>query len=232
HTVEVAGPAPSPSPSPSPSPGPRPRVAVAQVRTRVTWLGCDLASGRVIAELQDIAGNVERLIGQPRSSGLTLPIPRSGPGALPIQLIEQVIVPGRTMIVAVVNDVPAWAGIVMGPTESGTDATISLPCVTLEGYLDRWIVRDHTWTEQDVGSVIAAGLVGDAQDIPGVGVGIGLIVDAPPTGVLFSREYRLTDRRSVLQALQELSEAESGPEWTIDVDWEDADRRNVIQKIF
>src|SRR5690606_39786748 len=72
HTVEVTGP-------PSPSPGPRPPVAVAQVRTRVTWLGCDLASGRVIAELQDITGSVERLIGQPRSSGLTLPIPRSGP---------------------------------------------------------------------------------------------------------------------------------------------------------
>src|SRR5690606_39904063 len=104
-----------------------------------------------------------------RSGGLTRPIRRSGPGALPIQLIEQGIVPGGTRIVAVVNDIPTWAGIVMGPTESGTDATVSLPCVTLEGYLGRRIVRDHTWIEQDVGSVIAAGLVGDAQDIPGVG---------------------------------------------------------------
>src|SRR5690606_34731994 len=74
HTVEVAGPA------PSPSPGPRPRVAVAQVRTRVTWLGCDVVSGRKIAELPVVTASVEMVLYAYCSADLVLPQSHVGSG--------------------------------------------------------------------------------------------------------------------------------------------------------
>lgn len=219
HTVEVAGPA--------PSPGPRPRVAVAQVRTRVTWLGCDVVSGRKIAELPDVTASVERVLNSYSSADLVLPQPTGGPGHIPPALLDRATQPIRSMIVLVVNEVPSWAGWVRNRVR-GTDAQMHLPCVTLEGYLRERRVRDHIFVQRDVAS-IAAALAGDAGDITGVGSGIGLIVDAPATGVLRDRTYLVSDRMTVYDALREL--ADSGLiEWTIDLDWEDS-RQQVVTKI-
>lgn len=229
HSFQVETADPGPGPGPEPEPEPIPPVAVAQIRTRVTWLSCDLASGQIIGELQDITGNVERLIGEIKSAGLTLPIPLAGPASHDIAFIEQATAPARTLLVAVVNDVPTWGGIPMGPIESGSDAVITIPTVTVEGYLDRRVVRDHEWVQQDEASVIAAGLLGDAGDIPGVGVGIGLVIDAPPTGTLRDRTYRLTDRKTVYSALRELMAVQNGPEWMIDLDWADQTHRAVTK---
>lgn len=224
-TSEPPGP-PPPPPPPLPPPSP---IATARVRTRVTWLGCRLSDGRIIAELPDITGKVSRVLGDVTTSGLTLPIPISGPAALPIGLVEQVTEPGRAMIAAVVNDIPTWAGIV-GVSDGGTEATMDLPVASLEAYLDRRIVRDHQFNQVDEATIMAT-LAGDAGDIPGVGSGIGLEIDAPPTGTLRDRGYLLTDRKTVLDALQELMGVIDGPEWTIDLDWTD-DTRTAIAKIF
>jgi hypothetical protein len=225
HTFTVGS---EPGPGPGPDPGPPP-VAVAQIRTRVTWLGCRLSDGRIIAELPDITGEVSRVLGDITTSGLNLPIPLSGPAALPIGLVEQATEPGRAMIAAIVNDIPTWAGIV-GVSDGGTEAVMSLPVASLEAYLERRIVRDHQFNQVDE-AVIAATLVGDAGDIAGVGSGIGLEIDAPLTGTLRTREYLLTDRKTVFDALQELMGVIDGPEWTIDLDWTDA-TKTAIAKIF
>lgn len=201
-----------------------PPVSEARVRTRVTWLGCDFVTGRIIAELPDVTGSVSRVLGAYTSAGLRLPIPLAGPGALGRSAI-QATQPGRTMIVAVVNDIPAWGGIVVR-RKGGTEATLELSTVTLEGYLDRRYVRNHTWTQVDEASVIAAGLVGDART-----EGIGLIVDAPPTGTLRDRTYAGSDDATVYRRLEELMAVEGGPEWTIDLDWAD-ESQTVVAKIF
>lgn len=215
-------------PTPEPPPAPPP-VARAEVRTRVTWLGCRLVDGRIISEIPDTTGQVSRVLGDVTTAGLTLPIPISGPGALPIGLVEQLTEPGRAMIAAVVNDIPTWAGIV-GASEGGTDGEMSVPVASLEAYLDRRVVRTHELEQVDEAE-IAATLVGDAGDIPGVGSGIGLTVDAPPTGTLRDRQYLVTDRKTVLEALQELMGVIDGPEWTIDLDWTD-DTHTAVAKIF
>jgi hypothetical protein len=209
--------------------GSRPDVGVALARQSVTWLGCDLVSGQIIAELPDIQGSVSRVLGAYTSHGLKMPIPIGGPGSFSWQgqslahIWEQATVPGQTMIVPVVNDVPAAAFIVL-TRKGGTGAELQLGTVSLEGYLSRRYVGDHTWTQQDEASVIAAGLAADAQT-----EGIGLIVDAPATGTLRDRAYQHTDDGTVYQRLTELMEIQGGPEWTIDVDWADDTRRAVVK---
>ncbi|MGH2601904.1 MAG: hypothetical protein ACRDJ9_21280, partial [Dehalococcoidia bacterium] len=221
HTITATPPA---------APAPPPPVGVAKERVSVTWLSCDAATGAIIAELPDIVAPASRVLGAYTSSSAALPIPLSGPGAIPISVIEAATEPARSMLVAVVNDIPVYGGIIF-PQEGGTGPTMQLGLASVEAYLDRRIVRDHTWAQRDEASVIAAGLVADAESIGGVGRGLGLIVDAPATGTLRDREYKLGDRKSVYEALQELMAVEGGPEWTIDLDWADA-AQTSISKIF
>lgn len=219
-----------------PGPPPEPVVeeplyeGVAERRLSVTWYGCDLISGQIIAELPEMRGTVSRVIGQVTSAGLTLPIPHGGPGSFthngqPLPHVwEQATTPGQTMIVPVVNDIPA-AGFIVLDREGGVESDLRLSCASLEAYLDRRYVANHTWVNQDEASVIAAGLLADANLD-----GIGLTINAPATGTLRERTYVDQDDVTVLQRLTELMEVEDGPEWTIDVDWADA-KHNAVRKI-
>lgn len=217
HTVTIAAEAPGDG-------GPVvPPVSAAVPRTRVTWFGCDLVSGGIVAELPEIRGQISRVIGSYTSASLEMPIPLGGEGSVPRTVWEPATEPGRTMIVPVVNDVPA-AGLIVLAREGGTDAMLRLGCVSIEGYLERRYVGDHTWTQQDEASVIAAGLVADARP-----EGINLVVDAPATGTLRDRTYVATDDATVYSRLRELAGVEDGPEWTIDVDWADATRQSIAK---
>lgn len=219
-TVQIAEP-PPPEPPPSGSaPLPLPDAAIT---SHVTWLACNLVTGGIIAELPDVHGTVSRVLGASTSSSLSMPIPRAGPGALG-DVAFQATQPGTTMLVAVINDLPTWAGIVL-PRGGGTDAELQLPCVSLEGYLDRRYVGDHKWVQQDDTSVIATGLIADAQV-----EGIALVVDAVASGVLRDREYFDKDDATVYSRLRELMGVEGGPEWTIDLDWSDT-KRSAVKKI-
>lgn len=184
----------------------------------ITWLGCDLVTGQIVEELPDLSpsgGTIGALLGAYTSASLKLPIPLGGHGAPPRNWLAATE-PGRTMIVAVLGSRPVWAGIPL-VRKGGTDTTVDLSCVSLEGYLDRRYVGDHTWTQQDEASVIAAGLVGDATT-----EGVGLVVDAPATGTLRDRTYADRDDKTVYSALRELMGVQGGPEWTITLDWADA----------
>lgn len=224
HTVTVSTVVdPGPGPDPDPEPEPEIPITPAVPKTHVTWLGCNLVTGGIIAELPDITGSVSRVLGAHTSSSLTLPIPLGGPATLG-DLALQATEPGVTMLVAVVNDVPTWGGIVL-TRQGGTEGKLTLGCVSLEGYLDRRYVGDHTWVLQDEASVIAAGLVADAQV-----QGIGLTVDAPATGTKRNRTYFGKDDATVYSRLRELMGVDGGPEWTIDLDWVD-ENRQAIKKI-
>lgn len=223
-TVQVAS-----EPGPGGEPG-RPDVGVAEQKTSVTWLGCDLVSGRIIAELPEMRGMVSRVLGDYTSVSLTMPIPHAGPGAFAFQgqslahVWEQATAPGQTMIVPIVNDVPAAGFIVLDREGSNIDVDLRLACVSLEGYFERRYVRDHNLVDVDESEIFKA-LVGDANI-----EGISLIVDAPATGTTRTRKYVGRDDATVYQRLTELMAVQGGPEWTIDVDWADK-KRQAIAKI-
>jgi hypothetical protein len=185
----------------------------------VRWISCDLATGRITEELPDLnlTGSLSRVLGASTTSQFTLPIPL--PSANTARFNWQgATEPGRSMIVALDDDEPFWAGCVTR-RNAGTGPELRLATVSLEGYLDRRYVGDHTWIGQDDSSVIAAGLLADADD-----EGINLIVDATASGHLQDRTYKAKDNKTVFRALSELMGVTDGPEWTIDINWEDADQ--------
>lgn len=192
----------------------------------IRWIGCDLVTGKIVEELPNLRtnGTISRIIGTYTSARFTLPIPLGGPGRPPKNWMGATE-PGRSMMVALAGNTPIWAGIVL-TREGGTDATVDLACVSLEGYLDRRYITGHMWTAQDQTSVIVAGLVGDANT-----EGIALIVDAPASGILHDREYKETDNKTVYSGLRELMGVQAGPEWTIDLSWADAEETVIAKTV-
>jgi hypothetical protein len=210
-----------------PEPGPvLPPPTEAVHRTSVTWLSCDAASGKIIDELPDLRGVPSRVLGEITSASLSLPRVLSGPAAR--QGLDAATEGGRVMIVPVVNDILPWGGLVL-PTQVGTDTDNTLGCSSLEGYLGRRVAGDHEFVQQDEASVIASALFADAEAIDGVGRGLGLLIDAPPTGTPRDRSYVRKDRKSVFSQLEELMAILDGPEWTIDLEWADASQTTVAK---
>lgn len=194
--------------------------------TVVTWLGCDLVTGQIIEELPDLApsGSISAMLGAYTSASFQLPIALGGNGAPPKEWLSATEI-GRAMIVAVLAGEPIWAGIVLA-REGGTEAVADLACVTLEGYLNQRYVGDHEWLAEDEASVIAAGLIGDANDVEG----IGFDVDASPTGILRDSVHLDQDDKTVYSALREL-QGQGGPEWTVVLGWTDSTQTAVSKKI-
>lgn len=189
----------------------------------VQWIACDAKTGRIVEELPNLqpTGGFGTILGSMTSAQFSLPIPLSFVEARWLPATA----PGRSMFVAIdeVTGDPIWGGTV-NRRRGGTDATLDLAAESIEAYLNRRYVGDHAWTNVDDISVIAAGLLSDADD-----EGIGLIVDAPAGGVLRDRTYFDKDNKTIYRALSELSKVIDGPEWTIDLGWQDADE-NVITK--
>lgn len=190
----------------------------------VRWLGVRLVEGTVIEELPIRASGLSARLGAYATCSATLDIPAAPAGW------AEACEPRQTMLVLELHDPPhfdrtlVWAGRVV-TREGGSGATAALGLATLESYLDWRYVTDHAWTGQDEASVIAAGLVGDANDVEG----IGLVVDAPATGQARDRHYLATDDKTVYSALQELMAVQGGPEWTVEIGWADADRSAVAK---
>lgn len=208
-----------------PGPIPEPPPAAAAVpHSTIQWLACDLVTGDRLAFLPGLRGSISRALGAYTQETQTLPIPLYGPSSLGPLLYDVLEGCGRVMICAIVNDVPAWGGVLL-KASGGTEVDVSLALSTLECFLGRRYVGDHKWTNRDE-AVIVTGLVNDAQD-----QGIGLIIDAPLTGTLRDREYFDKDDGRVYDRLTELSNVEDGPEWTIDLAWKDSTHRSIA-KIF
>jgi hypothetical protein len=193
----------------------------------VTWLGCNGVTGQIIEELPDLLpqGLLSHRLAAYTSTAFRLPLALDGYGAPPRNW-EAATEPGRTMIVAVLNGRPVWAGVIL-TREGGTVGYCQLGCVTPEGYLDHRFVGDHNWDNQDEASVIATGLIGDANTTEG----ISLTIDAPATGTLRDREYFDRDDKTVYSALRELAGVDGGPEWTITLDWTSA-TQTAVKKTF
>ncbi|MFJ2731390.1 hypothetical protein [Streptomyces sp. NPDC087317] len=179
----------------------------------LTWLACDLKSGRIAEELQSLApsGTFGRRLGLPTSAQFDLALDGAPPDW------EAATDPGRTMIVPVDNATsqPLGAWITL-TREGGSDSTVKLGTSTPECYLDR------RYTSNYVG-------VGKDQAVIMTGVANSLTVDAPPfvfdapaTGRTMDYDVQDGDDRTILSAWQELMGMEGGPEWTVDVEWADA----------
>jgi hypothetical protein len=183
----------------------------------ITWLGCDLVTGKIIAELPELYpnGTLDCRLCAYSSADLRLPL-ASGSYAAPPLDWQSAIAPNRTLLVCVTNDTPIW-GAIPKVGAGGTESSYNIPAATVESYLDSRYVGNHNWVNQDIASVIATGLAADANV-----EGINLIVDAPAVGTLLTREYFDYQDKTVYSALRELSGGTDGIEWIIRLGWTDS----------
>lgn len=185
----------------------------------LTWLACDLRSGRIAAELRSIAspsGGMGRKLAGSTTAQMDL-----GLAGVPKQW-EAATDPGRTVLVACdsASGTPLWGGIIL-TRAGGTAATAQLSCITPEGYFDRRYLPDYTAVRDH--ALIMADLVNAvAVDAP------PFVVDAPAAGGE-ALLYQLLDAddRTVLSALQELDGMEGAPEWTVDIAWTDSEQTQI-----
>lgn len=202
------------------------QVGRAIVRAVVEWIACDVKTGAKVAYLHGLTGRISRALGQYTSDTLSIPAPLAGPLALG-GLLDQAIGPDQLptrMIVAVINDLPAWAGIIW-KVRGGSVGTIELGCATPESYLDRRFIGDMAFNGIDQ-ALLAAALI-EAVNVEG----IGLAVDTPLTGILRKRDYWDDEDATFYQRLTELMDIQNGLEWTIDLDWK-TPRQQAVQLIF
>lgn len=136
---------------------------------------------------------------------------------------------GRTVVVVEreyegdsVSDI-LWAGIVSA-RKSGSGAEATLNSATVAAYLGRRFVGTHTYIDTVPGDTDEQIIFDLMTDAATEGVPFVLDVDCPtPRSV----NYLEPEHKSVLKALQELSDMEGGPEWTIATRWKTTERLGV-----
>lgn len=186
-----------------------------------TWLGCDLVTGSIVAELPQLSpqGAIGRRLGETVAATFNLELDASvDPGWVAATQ------PGRSMIVCVVQGTPIWAGIVIGPRERGSSTTVTITTISPEGYLDRRYVGNHA-AAVEADWIVAEQLLGDAM-----GTNPMFSINLPPVldGALSvsAPAYAATDDQTVWDALTALMEG-GWPEVCIDVVWSDATQTAV-----
>lgn len=190
----------------------------------VTWLGINDQTGRVIAELPDMRGDISRLLTAYDSARLTYPLAKS-PSGVPIELLEQATEPRATSIVAVVNNIPEWSGRVLQRV-GGSGPELTLACATPESAFKNMQVGTQSFTGEDR-AVVARRIVTDAVRVGG-GSHIQLEYEVTRTGDLIDRDYLASDLTNVYDALRALA-AGGLLEWTIDHRWASTEQNQVLR---
>lgn len=179
-------------------------------RGRVVWdtagfqfLAVSLTSGTVLAELPDL--QVSRLsyrFEETTSETMVLPwwnIPSNW---------GEATIPYGTAILLVRGSTVLWGGIVVKRERALQDSGLSLTVATVEHYLDSVYVKDHTYSNRDQCEIVED-LVSSTLE----GHRFMLSVEASPSGVRRDRTYEESSDKTLLSALQELSNVQNGPEW-------------------
>lgn len=211
------------------APGPDPILppeTIGTARPVVQFFAVDARTGNVIDEVPLLTGPLGHILGASSSATFKVPLLNEGTHGYRPGVLEN-LTPITSAILAVVHDVPLWLGTIL-PRTTSNDPLMDVSAVTSEGYLARRFVRNRTYTGVDQ-ATIAAGLLADAGDIPGVGYGQAMLVDAPLTGVKRDRTYLASDHKTVYEAIRELAEVEDGIEWTIRLRWADATKQRVVR---
>ncbi|MFF2522224.1 hypothetical protein [Streptomyces liangshanensis] len=185
----------------------------------LAWYACDFRSGHIIEDLPALrpTGVLSKLLGAHTSTSFELAL-----GGAPAGW-EAATEEGRTLLVGVdtETDLPIWAGDVL-TRDGGSAQTVTIGAATVEAYLERRYTGDQLLIQQDQATVITSLMSAPLVQGP------PFVMDAPPTGVLMDLTLLDADDRTVLSAIQEVMGLDSGPEWTIDVEWSDASHTGFV----
>ncbi|MGV9891744.1 hypothetical protein [Streptomyces sp. NPDC003395] len=188
----------------------------------LTWLACDLRSGRIAEELRTLApsGALERKLSVSSSAQFDLGLAKA-----PSEW-EAATDPGRTLLVAVDNLTSQliWSGITL-TRAGGSSTTVQLGAATPEAYFDRRYTGAYSGIGRDQALIMSDLVTGILVDAP------PFVVDATPGSAPLVYQLLDGDDRTVLSALQELAGMEGAPEWTVDTVWADT-QMTAVQLVF
>lgn len=187
---------------------------------RETWHSFDLRTGARGIELKArTAAALSRIIGE------------STDGTVEVSCFDEdtqgvwagwaaATLPGRTLLVAVDEDDsqrPIWAGFVL-TRQAGPGQWVTCRCVTLEHYFDRRFTGTIAFDNTDQATIAGELVESVATD------GITFTLDAPLSRT--SRDLYVADEddKTVLDVLTEMMDIDGGLDFTVDVEWADADR--------
>ena len=179
-------------------------------RGRTVWdtagfqfLAVSLSSGTVLAEFPDLqVSKLSYRFEETTSETMVLPwrdIPSNwGEATIPYG-VAILLVRGSTVL---------WGGIVVKRERILGGSGLSLTVATVEHYLDSVYVKDHSYSGWEQ-TWIASDLVTSTID----GHRFMLDVETASSGIHRDRTYEESSDKTLLSALQELSNVQDGPEW-------------------
>ncbi len=129
--------------------------------------------------------------------------------------IANATIPGKCAIYVDRNGVLVWGGVIWNRAYQSSSQTLSLNAREFESYFERRrITSNQAFNNVDQLS-IAQNLISLAQGVPYGNIGVQVGVET--SGVLISRVYYGYEKKTYYSALQDLSRAENGFDFNIDV---------------
>lgn len=189
-------------------------------RGRVVWdtagfqfLAVSLTSGIVLAEFPDLqVSKLSYRFEETTSEAMVIPwrnIPSNwGESTIPYG-VAILLVHGSTVL---------WGGIVVKRERTLQGSGLSLTVSTVEHYLDNVYVKDHVYSNRDQCEIVEDLVSSTLKDHRFM-----LSVEASPSHIRRDRTYEESSDKTLLSALQELSNVQNGPEWY--VSWRAVDGR-------
>lgn len=179
-------------------------------RGRVVWdtagfqfLAVSLASGTVLAEFPNLQiSKLSYRFEEVTSETVTLPwlnIPSNW---------DEATIPYGVAILLVRDPTVLWGGIVVKRERTLQGGGLTLTLATVEHYLDSVYVKDHTysgWEQTQIASDLVTSTLENHRFM--------LDVETASSGIHRDRTYAESSDKTLLSALQELSNVEDGPEW-------------------
>lgn len=177
---------------------------------RVIWdtsafqfLAVSLTSGIVLAEFPDLqVSKLSYRFEETTSETVMLPwrnIPSNW---------DEATIPYGVAILLVRDSTVLWGGIVVKRERTSQGGGLSLTLATVEHYFDSVYVRDHVYSNRDQCEIVS-----DLVSTTLEGHRFMLSVEASPSSVRRDRTYEESSDKTLLSALQELSNVLDGPEW-------------------
>lgn len=124
-------------------------------------------------------------------------------------------IPGKCAIYVDRDGILVWGGIIWGRSYQSTNQTLTINAREFESYFEkRRITSTQVFTNTDQLS-IAQNLISLAQGVPYGDIGVAVGVET--SGVLVSKTYYEYEKKTYYSALQDLSRAENGFDFNIDV---------------
>ena len=131
--------------------------------------------------------------------------------------VDNSTIPARCAIYVDRNGVLVWGGIIWNREYNSATQQLSITAREFESYFERRrITADKVFTNVDQ-LTVAQTLFNDAQAVPSGN--IGLIVPTNTSGILVTRTYYGYELKQVYGAVQDLSRALDGFDFTIDVSY-------------